>query len=100
MKHRHEKPFDPHCLHCLLSYTIEAWATKNAPRGADGKIRLDAARAIQDLAEVMGELVYHADDLATRQQFERFAHAAMERAFHAESVDNVIVVSFDRGAAA
>jgi hypothetical protein len=99
MKHAHEKPFDPHCLHCLINFTIEAWAKKNGHREASGKIRLDAALAIKSLAEAMGELVYHADDAVTRRQFERFAHAAMERAFHAESVDNVIVVSFDRGAA-
>jgi hypothetical protein len=99
-KHRHEKPFDPQCLHCLVNFTIEAWAEKNAPRDAGGKIRLEAVVAIKNLAEVMGELVYHAHDDATRLQFERFAHAEVERAFHAESVSNVIVVSFDRDAAA
>jgi hypothetical protein len=98
-KHGHEKPFDPHCLHCLVNFTVEAWATRNGQRG-DGKIRLDAALAIKNLAEVMGELVYHAHDDLTRRQFERFAHAEVERAFHAESIGNVIVVSFDRDAAA
>ena len=100
MKHDHEKPFEAKCLHCLLDYTIEAWAKKNGRRDAEGRIRLDAVVAIKHLAQVMGELVYHASDAPTRHQFERFAHAAIERAFHAESVDNVIVVSFDREAAA
>lgn len=100
MKHPHETPFDAACLHCLVNFTVEAWAQKNAPRSADGEIKLDAAAALRTLAKVMGELVYHSRDGAVRHQFERFAHAEIERAFHAESVSNVIVVSFDRDAAA
>lgn len=100
MTHDHAKPFDSTCLHCLLDFTIQAWAERHAPRRADGSICLNASGVIENLAAVMGELVYHTRDELTRRQFERFAHAAVERAFHAESVGNVIVVSFDRGCAA
>jgi hypothetical protein len=98
MKHGHEKPFDPHCLHCLVDYTVEAWASKNGRR-EDGGIRLDAAIVIRHLSAVIGELVYHARDAATRRQFERYAHSCLERAFHAESNGNVVVISFGKDAA-
>lgn len=100
MKHSHDKPFDPRCLHCLVGFTIEEWAKKNAPRDTNGRIYLDAELAITALAKVMGEIVYRAGDEATRQEFERFAHAALERAFQAESTGDVIVISFDRKDAA
>ena len=97
--HAHEKPFDPACLHCLLDFTIESWAKKHGTRIDPRRIRLDASVAISKLARATAELVYHAEDEATRHEFERFAHAELERAFHAESVSDLIVVAFDRSAA-
>jgi hypothetical protein len=99
-RHAHAKPFDPQCLHCLVNFTIEAWAMKNGPRGDDGAVRLDVAYAVSKLAQVMGEMVYHAGDDVTRRHFERFAHAALERAFHAESIGRHVVLSFSLEAAA
>jgi hypothetical protein len=94
----HEKPFDPHCLHCLVNFTIQAWAAKHGRR-ADGTIEIDAALAIEKLGDVVGELVYHSHDVATRKRFERFAHKSLERAFQCESTAN-IVISFDSKRAA